>query len=171
MLATAITKLAEKLGIEGMSSHSFRRSAPTAAHQAGLNLREVAENQRPSLPGGPGALPGSGRRPREDGGGPEPAGDVMRASFSWLALPPSGDHPRRAEGTHAFVIASIRRHQPSFSFSAALMRSASLYRSLTDSRKMIVGSVSSNSSTFLAGPLKNNRKKYFLLLPSSTIPQ
>jgi integrase len=34
---------AEKLGIEGMSSHSFRRSAPTAAHQAGLNLREVAE--------------------------------------------------------------------------------------------------------------------------------
>jgi integrase/recombinase XerD len=43
MLATAITKLAEKLGIEGMSSHSFRRSAPTAAHQAGLNLREVAE--------------------------------------------------------------------------------------------------------------------------------
>ena len=59
MLATAITKLAEKLGIEGMSSHSFRRSAPTAAHQAGLNLREVAENQRPSLPGGPGALPGS----------------------------------------------------------------------------------------------------------------
>jgi len=88
-----------------------------------------------------------------------------------LALPPSGDHPRRAEGTHAFVIASIKRHQPSFSLSAALMRSACLYRSLTDSRKMIVGSVSSNSSTFLAGPLKNNRKKYFLLLPSSTIPQ
>ena len=43
MLATAITKLAEKLGIEGMSSHSFRPSAPAAAHQAGLNLREVAE--------------------------------------------------------------------------------------------------------------------------------
>lgn len=40
---TAITKLAAKLGIEGVSSHSFRRSALTAAHQAGLSLREVAE--------------------------------------------------------------------------------------------------------------------------------
>ena len=38
----AITKLAEKVGIEGVSSHSFRRSALTAAHQAGLSLREVA---------------------------------------------------------------------------------------------------------------------------------
>lgn len=40
---TAITKLAAKLGIEGVSSHSFRRSALTAAHQSGLSLREVAE--------------------------------------------------------------------------------------------------------------------------------
>ncbi len=40
---TAISKLAEKVGIEGVSSHSFRRSALTAAHQAGLSLREVAE--------------------------------------------------------------------------------------------------------------------------------
>jgi integrase/recombinase XerD len=39
----AITKLAEKVGIEGVSSPSFRRSALTAAHQAGLSLREVAE--------------------------------------------------------------------------------------------------------------------------------
>jgi integrase/recombinase XerD len=39
----AITKLAEKVGIEGVSSQSFRRSALTAAHQAGLSLREVAE--------------------------------------------------------------------------------------------------------------------------------
>jgi integrase/recombinase XerD len=39
----AITKLAEKVGISGVSSHSFRRSALTAAHQAGLSLREVAE--------------------------------------------------------------------------------------------------------------------------------
>jgi integrase/recombinase XerD len=39
----AITKLAQKVGIEGVSSHSFRRSALTAAHQAGLSLREVAE--------------------------------------------------------------------------------------------------------------------------------
>jgi len=39
----AITKLAEKVGIEGVSSHSFRRSALTAAHAAGLTLREVAE--------------------------------------------------------------------------------------------------------------------------------
>jgi integrase len=38
----AITKLADKVGIEGVSSHSFRRSALTAAHQAGLSLREVA---------------------------------------------------------------------------------------------------------------------------------
>ena len=40
---TAICKLAEKVGIAGVSSHSFRRSALTAAHQAGLSLREVAE--------------------------------------------------------------------------------------------------------------------------------
>ena len=40
---TAISKLAEKVGISGVSSHSFRRSALTAAHQAGLSLREVAE--------------------------------------------------------------------------------------------------------------------------------
>jgi integrase/recombinase XerD len=40
---TAISKLAEKVGIAGVSSHSFRRSALTAAHQAGLSLREVAE--------------------------------------------------------------------------------------------------------------------------------
>jgi len=40
---TTISKLAEKVGIEGVSSHSFRRSALTAAHQAGLSLREVAE--------------------------------------------------------------------------------------------------------------------------------
>lgn len=39
----AISKLAEKVGIEGVSSHSFRRSALTAAHAAGLSLREVAE--------------------------------------------------------------------------------------------------------------------------------
>ena len=90
--------------------------------------------------------------------------------WTWLTCP-SGDHPRRVEGASAFLIASIRRHQPSFRLSAALMRSTCLYRSLTDSRNMIDGSVSSNSSTFLAGPLKNNRKKYFLLLPSRTIPQ
>ncbi|WP_259725868.1 site-specific integrase [Synechococcus sp. CS-1332] len=40
---TAISKLADRLGIEGVSSHSFRRSALTAAHSAGLSLREVAE--------------------------------------------------------------------------------------------------------------------------------
>jgi integrase/recombinase XerD len=40
---TAIGKLADKVGISGVSSHSFRRSALTAAHQAGLSLREVAE--------------------------------------------------------------------------------------------------------------------------------
>lgn len=39
----AISKLAEKVGIQGVSSHSFRRSALTAAHAAGLSLREVAE--------------------------------------------------------------------------------------------------------------------------------
>jgi len=39
----AFTKLAEKVGIDGVSSHSFRRSALTAAHQAGLSLSEVAE--------------------------------------------------------------------------------------------------------------------------------
>jgi len=40
---TAISKLAEKVSIAGVSSHSFRRSALTAAQQAGLSLREVAE--------------------------------------------------------------------------------------------------------------------------------
>jgi integrase/recombinase XerD len=40
---TAISKLAARLGITGVSSHSFRRSALTAAHAAGLSLREVAE--------------------------------------------------------------------------------------------------------------------------------
>lgn len=39
---TAISKLAAKVGIKGVSSHSFRRSAATAAHQAGYSLREVA---------------------------------------------------------------------------------------------------------------------------------
>ncbi|MCS5692620.1 site-specific integrase [Cyanobium sp. FGCU-6] len=39
----AISKLAERVGIHGVSSHSFRRSALTAAHAAGLSLREVAE--------------------------------------------------------------------------------------------------------------------------------
>lgn len=40
---TAISRLTVKVGIAGVSSHSFRRSALTAAHQAGRSLREVAE--------------------------------------------------------------------------------------------------------------------------------
>ena len=40
---TAIAKLAKAAGFSGVSSHSFRRSALTAAHAAGLSLREVAE--------------------------------------------------------------------------------------------------------------------------------
>ncbi len=40
---TAISKLAAACGLSGVSSHSFRRSALTAAHQAGYSLREVAE--------------------------------------------------------------------------------------------------------------------------------
>jgi len=39
----AIGKIAASCGFDGVSSHSFRRSALTAAHQAGLSLREVAE--------------------------------------------------------------------------------------------------------------------------------
>ncbi len=39
----AISRLANALGFHGVSSHSFRRSALTAAHAAGLSLREVAE--------------------------------------------------------------------------------------------------------------------------------
>lgn len=39
----AVQRLAERLGLEGVSSHSFRRSALTAAHQAGLPLRALAE--------------------------------------------------------------------------------------------------------------------------------
>ena len=38
----AITKLAEGLGLKGISSHSFRRSALTIAHAEGRSLREVA---------------------------------------------------------------------------------------------------------------------------------
>ena len=40
---TAISKLADRVGAAGVTSHSFRQSALTAAHQAGLSLREVAE--------------------------------------------------------------------------------------------------------------------------------
>lgn len=39
----AIGRLAERLGLDGVSSHSFRRSALTAAHQAGVPLRALAE--------------------------------------------------------------------------------------------------------------------------------
>jgi integrase/recombinase XerD len=39
----AISSLAAAVGVAGVSSHSFRRSALTAAHQSGLSLREVAE--------------------------------------------------------------------------------------------------------------------------------
>ena len=39
----AISKLAATVGVDGVSSHSFRRSTLTAAHQSGLSLREVAE--------------------------------------------------------------------------------------------------------------------------------
>jgi integrase/recombinase XerD len=39
----AIGKIATSCGFDGVSSHSFRRSALTAAHQAGLSLRDVAE--------------------------------------------------------------------------------------------------------------------------------
>lgn len=38
-----ITKIAATCGIQGVSSHSFRRSALTAAHAAGLPLRAVAQ--------------------------------------------------------------------------------------------------------------------------------
>lgn len=40
---TAISKLAAGLGIAGVSSHSFRRSALTVAHEAGLSLNALAE--------------------------------------------------------------------------------------------------------------------------------
>jgi integrase/recombinase XerD len=39
----AVQRLANQLGLERVSSHSFRRSALTAAHQAGLPLRALAE--------------------------------------------------------------------------------------------------------------------------------
>ena len=39
----AIAKLAKAARFSGVSSHSFRRSALTAAHAAGLSLREVSE--------------------------------------------------------------------------------------------------------------------------------
>ena len=39
----AIGKLAEACGYVGVSSHSFRRSMLTAAHEAGYSLRQVAE--------------------------------------------------------------------------------------------------------------------------------
>jgi integrase/recombinase XerD len=38
----AISKLADRCGISGVSSHSFRRSALTAAHASGLSLSECA---------------------------------------------------------------------------------------------------------------------------------
>lgn len=39
----AITALADRLGLEGVSSHSLRRSAITAAAEDGLNLKAVSE--------------------------------------------------------------------------------------------------------------------------------
>lgn len=39
----AITTLANRLGLEGVSSHSLRRSAITAAADAGLSLKAVSE--------------------------------------------------------------------------------------------------------------------------------
>lgn len=39
----AISKLAARLGIAGVSSHSFRRSAITTAHQAGYSLLATAK--------------------------------------------------------------------------------------------------------------------------------
>lgn len=39
----AIGKIADRLGIAGVSSHSFRRSALTAAHEAGLSLNALAQ--------------------------------------------------------------------------------------------------------------------------------
>jgi integrase/recombinase XerD len=38
-----VARLATACGLQGVSSHSFRRSALTAAHQAGLPLRAVAQ--------------------------------------------------------------------------------------------------------------------------------
>jgi integrase/recombinase XerD len=38
-----VARLAAACGLQGVSSHSFRRSALTAAHQAGLPLRAVAQ--------------------------------------------------------------------------------------------------------------------------------
>lgn len=39
----AIGRIAQRVGLQGVSSHSFRRSALTTAHQAGLSLRALAE--------------------------------------------------------------------------------------------------------------------------------
>jgi integrase/recombinase XerD len=38
-----IKQLAARVGLEGVTSHSLRRSAITAAHSAGLPLRALAE--------------------------------------------------------------------------------------------------------------------------------
>ena len=67
------TRPAWEVGIEGTSSHGFHHSALTAAHQAGLSLRKVAEisDQRSSRTG---SLPCSGRRTREGGSSLNPAG-------------------------------------------------------------------------------------------------
>jgi integrase/recombinase XerD len=40
---TIVSRLAGRCGLQGVSSHSLRRSTLTAAHAAGLSLREVAE--------------------------------------------------------------------------------------------------------------------------------
>lgn len=42
-LQQLITTLAERAGLEGVSSHSLRRSAITAAHRAGLPMAAVAQ--------------------------------------------------------------------------------------------------------------------------------
>jgi hypothetical protein len=76
---TAISKLAEKVGIAGVSSHSFHRSALNTTHQAGLSLREVAEISGRQQHGDPGASPRSGCCPREGRVCKESAAGVMSA--------------------------------------------------------------------------------------------
>jgi integrase len=69
----AIKRLAEHLGLEGVSSHSCRRSALTAAHKAGLDLRALADTPRPSELDQPSALPRRRRRSGPYREGPLPA--------------------------------------------------------------------------------------------------
>lgn len=115
---TAISKLAEKVAIAGVSSHSFRRSALSAAHQVGLSLREVAEISGHRCLAALQRWTRSGRLPRESRSPKYFTRGVMSACWNTpdppppcLPMPPA--HTSRPAGQSAAGRAAPRRSKGS----------------------------------------------------------